>query len=90
MCGVLALLGLKGHLTILSLSCMRKYCLNYAFTKDKVVKTPVCLRSYLHLLLVLGHNANIIPLLFKMCMTDIAEKSSKLHHAFLRAAAKEL
>lgn len=36
------------------------------------------------------HNANIIPWLFKMCMTDIAEKSSKPHHAVLRAAAKQL
>lgn len=69
---------LRGQLTILGLSCKQQYCLNYAITEDKVVKTPVCLRSYLHVLLVLGHKADIIPWLFKMRMTDIAKKSSKL------------
>lgn len=60
------------------------------FTEDKAAKTRICLRSYLHLVLVRTHKANIIPWLFKMCMTDIAEKSSKLHHAVARVAAKDL
>lgn len=81
---------LRGHLTTLSLSCIKQYCLNYVFSEDKDVEDPVCLRSYLHVVLDLGHKANIIPWLFKMCMTDIAEKSSKLHHAVLTATAKEL
>lgn len=34
---------------------------------------------YLHPLLFHSHKANILLGLFKMCMTDIAEKSSELH-----------
>lgn len=58
--------------------------------RTKLQRPLVCLGAYLHSPpLLLGHKADIIPGLFKMCVTDIAEKSSKLPHAVLRAAAKE-
>lgn len=47
--------------------------------ESSAAEKSVCSRPYLRLLLFHKHKANILLRLFKMCMNNIAEKSSKLH-----------
>lgn len=47
--------------------------------ESSAAEKSVCSRPYLPLLLFHKHKANILLRLFKMCMNNIAEKSSKLH-----------
>lgn len=52
---------------------------NIVWLTCKLLNTSICFKSYLHPLPLRRNKGNIIPWLLKMCMTYIAEKSTRLH-----------
>lgn len=52
---------------------------NIVWITRKPLNTSICCTSHLHPLPLRRHKDNIIRRLLKMCMTDIAEKSTRLH-----------